>query len=209
MKTYKIADIDLIIYDGDLGIRLSGGTDSAILLYYMAKYSSNNLYAYVLSEKKSDYSTELLAQRTIDKIKELTGNNNIILRVVRVESKNKYNLRAEFAKAADQDNITMMYTGISKRPPAIDELKFGIAYGGDDGSWRDPDLKVDTIYDYHKVYVPLANNNKKDIKRMYDYDNVLESLAPSTFSCTRGEDKRIACGKCWWCKEREWAFGDL
>ena len=52
-------------------------------------------------------------------------------------------------------------------------------------------------------------SDKKDIKRMYDYDNVLESLAPSTFSCTRGEAKRVACGKCWGCNERIWAFGDL
>ena len=207
MKTYKIADIDLIIYDGDLGIRFSGGTDSAILLYYMAKYSSNNLYAYVLSEEEKDYSGEILAQTAIDKIKELTGNNNITLRVIRAESKNKHILISGLDKAAEQDNITMMYTGISKRPPADVELKFGAMYGGDDYDWREPTLKVDTIYD--KVYVPLANNNKKDIKRMYDHDNVLESLSPSTFSCTRGEAKRIACGKCWGCKERIWAFGDL
>lgn len=207
MKTYKIADIDLIIYDGDLGIRFSGGTDSAILLYYMAKYSNNKLYAYVLSEKEKDFSGEILAQRAIDKIKELTGNNNIILRIIRAESKNKHILISGLDKAAEQDNITMMYTGISKRPPADDELKFGVMYGGDDYNWREPNLKVDTIYD--KVYVPLANNNKKDIKRMYDHDNVLESLSPSTFSCTRGEAKRIACGNCWGCKERIWAFGDL
>ena len=73
---------------------------------------------------------------------------------------------------------------------------------------RDPAEIRPTLVDNY--YMPWTNIDKKKIYQIYKDYNLLESLFPLTRSCeTLEEVKEPHCGNCWWCHERQWAFGKL
>ena len=204
MKTIKAGNIDLNIYDGILGIRCSGGADSTILLYHLAKHSTSTIYCYVLSTQEWQYKEYPIAQKVVDKIIELTGNNNIIVKELQTTKKDLDTLMSRTNNASAQDGVTMLYSGITKRPPNDEEENFSIAFN-EDSTFRHTDIEVPTIYE--TTYMPLANYNKKDVYNMYVDENILDELFPLTFSCVDAIEEH--CEKCWWCEERKWAFGRL
>lgn len=204
MKTIKVADVDLNIYDGVLGIRCSGGADSTILLYHLAKYSNNKIYCYVLSTKEWQYKEFLIAEKIVNKISELTGNNNLIIKELKSDKKDLETLVNFTNKAALHDNVNILYSGITKRPPYEEEKMF-VTLFNENSTFRNTDITVPTLYG--NTYMPIANHNKRDVYNMYIEANVLDELFPLTFSCVDSIDKH--CGKCWWCEERKWAFGKI
>jgi len=204
MKTVKIANVDIIIYDGILGIRCSGGADSTILLYNLAKYSENTIYCYVLSTKEWEYKEFPIAQKIVNKISELTGNNNLIIKELKSDKKDLDTLMKLTNDAAAQDKVNVLYSGITKRPPITEEKTFATPFN-EKSIFRNVDISVPTMY--NNTYMPIANHNKQDVYNMYVEANVLDELFPLTFSCVDSIDEH--CGKCWWCEERKWAFGRL
>ena len=53
---------------------------------------------------------------------------------------------------------------------------------------------------------PMGAYTKKYVAELYKKYNLMDNLFPITVSCIN--DLPIgACKKCWWCKERYWAFG--
>jgi hypothetical protein len=60
---------------------------------------------------------------------------------------------------------------------------------------------------------PFKDLNKKHISQMYMEMGLIESLYPLTYSCEGypewNDNYQKHCGRCWWCKEREWGFGKL
>lgn len=204
MKTVKITDVELIIYDGVLGIRCSGGADSTILLYHLAKFAEDKIYCYILSTKEWQYKEFPIAEKIVQKISDLTGNKNLIIKELKSDKKDLDTLMKLTNEAALADNVTMLYSGITKRPPYDEEETF-ITPFNEKSIFRNTDIKVPTLYE--KTYMPIANHNKRDVYNMYVEANVLEELFPLTFSCVDSIDEH--CGKCWWCEERKWAFGRL
>ena len=204
MKTVKIANVDLNIYDGILGISCSGGADSTILLYHLAKYSQNKIYCYILSTKEWDYKEYPIAQKIVNRISEITGNNKLVAKELRSDKKDLDTLMKLTNDAATRDNVSVIYSGITKRPPATEERTFSTPFN-ENSTFRDFDIKVPTLY--NNTYMPIANHNKKDVYNMYVEADVLDELFPLTFSCVDAIDSH--CGKCWWCEERKWAFGRL
>ena len=206
MKTINLGKINLTIYDGPVGIRASGGADSSLLLFYLALHHPGPIFVYNLAEEMNDYLEEGHMVRVVNKISELTENTNIIIKNFRVPKKHIDILMDITNTAAKEDNVTMLYTGITKRPPREFEKYFKSAFNeGNTSTFRDPETEVPTLYE--KTYMPLANINKKDVKDLYDKAGITESLFPVTFSCTA--DLRKHCGECWWCEERIWAFGKI
>ena len=73
---------------------------------------------------------------------------------------------------------------------------------------RDKEVQHDDAF---LRYTPLADIDKRFLKDLYEQHNLLDTLFPVTRSC-EGDPNSTAnytkeCGKCWWCKERHWAFG--
>lgn len=62
-----------------------------------------------------------------------------------------------------------------------------------------------------QVYTPFVDLDKKDLKDLYIRYDVLETLFPLTASCVGfAKDTNMftePCKKCYWCKEKMWAFG--
>lgn len=206
MKTIDLGKIKLNIYNGTIGIRASGGADSSILLYYLALHHTGPIIAYTISQEIQDYSEEDHITRVVNKIRELTSNKNIIIKHYKVHKKTIDILLDITNTNATEDNITMLYSGITKQPPQEDEALFKNNINeGDLTNFRDPTIEVPTLY--NKTYMPFANLNKKDISDLYIRAGVLESLFPITYSCVI--NPKVHCGNCWWCEERQWAFGKL
>ena len=204
MKKIKAGNVDLNIYDGVLGLRCSGGADSTLLLYHLAKHSSNTIYCYVLATEEWQYKEYPMAKQVVDKVTELTGNSNIIVRELRSAAKDLDKLMTLTNNAATDDNINMLYSGITKRPPQEDESSFSTAFN-ENSTFRHTDTVVPTLYE--TTYMPLANHNKRDVYEAYVSAGILDQLFPLTFSCVDAIDEH--CGNCWWCEERTWAFGRL
>lgn len=63
-----------------------------------------------------------------------------------------------------------------------------------------------------KYSLPYMKLNKKDIAEKYIKYGVRDTLFPLTRSCESPADLTnnftTTCGKCWWCWERKWAFGE-
>lgn len=206
MKTIDLGKITLDIYEGPIGIRASGGADSSILLYYLALHHSGPIILYHISEEVNDFYEEVHLNRVVEKIQELTSNTNITIKNFRVHRKFIQNLMEITNVNSEKDNITMLYSGITKRPPLEDEKLFkNKITEPETDNFRDPNLLVSTLHD--KTYMPFANLNKKDISDLYDRAGITNELFPLTFSCI--EDLKNHCGNCWWCEERIWAFGKL
>ena len=59
--------------------------------------------------------------------------------------------------------------------------------------------------------------DKRMVAHLYKYFDILDALFPLTRSCEWHNSNTFDaanpgdghCGQCWWCKEREWAFGRL
>lgn len=206
MKTIDLGKIKLNIYDGTIGIRASGGADSSILLYYLALHHDGPIIVYNLSQEIHDYHEEVHIAQVVDKIRELTGNTNIRIKHFRVPVKSTETLVSITNSSLVDDNVTMLYSGITKRPPPEEEHFFKNDINESDvTNFRDPAIEVPVLYD--KTYMPFANLNKKDISDLYTKAGVLDTLFPVTFSCI--VNLRIHCRNCWWCEERLWAFGKI
>ena len=122
------------------------------------------------------------------------------------------------------ENRPIHYGGVTKNPPRS-ETQF---YDDTNKDWKIGrwifDRDADTVRDEDVTKInehyclPFTNMDKKALNEYYVNYNVLEDLFPLTRSC---EDPETAqqmingltdnkhCGKCWWCLEREWAFGRL
>lgn len=74
--------------------------------------------------------------------------------------------------------------------------------------------KMKTIQDRLniKYALPYMTLNKKDIAKKYIDFGIRDTLFPLTRSCESPADLTnnftTTCGKCWWCWERKWAFGE-
>lgn len=63
-----------------------------------------------------------------------------------------------------------------------------------------------------KLYHPFANVDKKFIADIYFKNNIMDDLYPLTRSCSKSYcslDKNTECGNCLQCIEKNWAFEDL
>lgn len=67
--------------------------------------------------------------------------------------------------------------------------------------------------DPHYAFFPLIASDKKTVKHMYDHYNVTKTLYPLTWSCESDLQAEletpVQCGCCYFCLEREFAFGRL
>lgn len=206
--------VRLDLRNGPVGIMLSGGVDSAILLYYLMRYTTDTIHIYTTGSNLKFRRNSIIAPRVVEKCIELTGNNNVVHHIHYDESATDTSMIDAPQEDIDKQKINIVYDGTTMNPPDDIASKFTPAIDFD-YTRKDSADNVMTYRD-DKFYMPWANTDKKGIARMYRDENLIESLLPITRSCEYDptceyfdnvKDPGLEhCGECWWCKEREWGF---
>jgi 7-cyano-7-deazaguanine synthase in queuosine biosynthesis len=206
--------VRLDLRNGPVGIMLSGGVDSAILLYYLMRYTTDTIHIYTTGSNLKFRRNSIIAPRVVEKCIELTGNNNVVHHIHYDESATDTSMIDAPQEDIDKQKINIVYDGTTMNPPDDIASKFTPAIDFD-YTRKDSADNVMTYRD-DKFYMPWANTDKKGIARMYRDENLIESLLPITRSCEYDptceyfdnvKDPGLEhCGECWWCKEREWGY---
>lgn len=211
IKTYNITDtIEFKIFPGTIGVCVSGGADSALLLYFILKYSNVPIHIFSVAAKDKKMRNTRAAINVIAKCAELTQNYNFVHHIEYVTSQTKENLFKLPNLYFNKNIIDMIYTGVTKNPPKHITDNFTLETLENDE--RDPD--VVRAVSGSNWYIPWTNLNKQDLCSIYTKYNLIESLFPLTRSCEWinhdwPDPNEGHCGKCWWCEERMWGFGRL
>jgi hypothetical protein len=223
--------------DGPIGVGISGGADSAILLYILMSNISSTIHIYNMWTTKRKNVFGKYVDSVIDTCSKLTGNTNYVVHKIQSEPDESIEFYFNMlTNALDRKEIDIVYLGITIFPPKEVYLKFSSQQPEWHNDFRSGEIKhplfglhvpLDNASNFSEVpltingmptdsltldtraYIPLFNHNKKDIARLYKHFNLEHTLLPATRSCENDSHKNSHCGNCWWCHERLWAFGTL
>jgi hypothetical protein len=202
----------------NIWVSVSGGTDSALLLYLIAKYLYDTQsqakitpWCYVDDSRPGN---DLAVKRIIDavskrvdyKIEEL-----IVDHFYKHPGGDKVALTKPFwDQHADSGNYDLYATALSAAPPLEDMQSNPEFYKLFKQVGPEDRLSTGTVVSYdnkHKMVVwkPFINLNKKNLAQVYDEEDLMDDLFPLTESCVGRSN--TPCYNCFWCYEKHWAFG--
>jgi 7-cyano-7-deazaguanine synthase in queuosine biosynthesis len=110
----------------------------------------------------------------------------------------------------------VLYSGITTNPPV--EIQKAFKWGVLDDVEEKRGAKVTKETSRYFVHPegkefwelkPFFNLDKRQIAELYNEKKILEEIFPLTRSCEHIGTVHGHCGECWWCEERQWAFGRL
>ena len=217
---------------------VSGGADSAILLYHLMKHSKDKIHIFSLGNNDKRRLNLSIATQVVEKCIQLTGNINIEHHINYCETQTLNSLLVMPKQFIEEKRIKIVYNGVTANPPkkvldtfkresleldhrdpnverdVLSSYQLSLVFDRDPNVERDV-LSVDDIW-----YSPWTNIDKKIIASMFKEENLIETLFSITRSCAyeptlhwfrdHAKDPGLGhCGICWWCEEREWAFGRL
>lgn len=203
-----------------VGIQLSGGLDSALLLFLTAKaIQQENLdikiqpiSVFIPTKVKNIAATDAI----INTVRELTGadfiNDGLVFDMPITESSTQDGKKDQFfvnviRKLFSDHVIDFEYNGNTKNPPEDVRKHFK----NDQYRQKNRD-NAQSIYSTSHGASPHYNMDKSDIINLYIKYNLLDKLAPLTVSCdeniqvVHAEKLNVPCGQCWWCQERKYGF---
>lgn len=217
IKTVDILGVNLDIYSGPVGISVSGGADSAILLYHlMNNKKDDKIYIFSTGNNEKKRLNIKVSTNVVEKCIQLTNNSNVEHHLTYCEEQDEMALFPKLDFYFNNNLVNIIYTGTTENPPTIVTNKFREEVTQ---LYREADLGEKSTIHYDKFYTPWINVNKSKIAEMYISEKLMENLFPLTRSCEYNpnesffaniEDPGLGhCGKCWWCEERAWAFKRL
>ncbi len=186
-----------------IGVLLSGGMDSAIMLFLLLKEIKDNnltvdLTVYNVPNVNDDAA--VYAGKIIKFLEEYFNTAIKFKSIGAGDAEPLKLIRQPASEILATKEIDIVYSGQNQFPP---EARLWTAYKQAEGNFvrRDPTLPdpVNARFPFIKLY-------KNHILDLYRQFNILE-LAAITHSCTM--QKTGICGECLWCVERAWAFTQL
>tara|TARA_Y100000782_G_C10152646_1_gene252216 strand:+ start:21 stop:767 length:747 start_codon:yes stop_codon:yes gene_type:complete len=223
-----------------LYLGISGGVDSALGFYLIAKHISENnldtkLTIITAVEPQPLWSrNDKNVLKITSIIKNIFPNVNIQKNIINfLEGYNRQN-RNKFPKVkkmrtmhrhiisnGDYDlGITFQssFPKLNELKQNEDLYKSSLSVGPEDRTYTGN--KIDTIRPDNAFrnkfgvncnwWQPFLNFTKKDFAELYKQHNLMDSIFPYTASCTADSSLTNnftkACQKCFWCKEKYWAF---
>lgn len=237
LKYINVANIPIGLHQsGPVGVSVSGGADSAALLYILMKNLDNDIYIYNFIADYRKHALEKPFDDVVAMCAKLTGKKNIFVRKEYVSSASPEYMFNRFTDIANSGEVDLIYFGLTKFPPTdvwtnweeklswshirlredgVTRPVFGISIPMPaDDTLADPAITIDrknreVVKADNRTYVPWVNYNKKDVAAIYRYLNIEDTLFSITRSCENDDHPDSHCGKCWWCNERLWGFGYL
>jgi len=221
-KSNQTVELNIPEHVKKIGIHLSGGADSAILLYILCKHiKDNNLDITILPITSCILSRPIMIEgsfRVTNKIKELFNNEIPFLldNFLYYRGRKLFKFEVEVNIRMLAEGVVDMLVGAGTSYASEDELR-KINMWEDRPAWRSVELNPSNHENIipgnnkYQIYKPFNRVDKRFTAEMYDQFSVRDTLFPVTESCignfstTHGWSK--PCKTCWWCKERYWAFG--
>jgi hypothetical protein len=213
-----------------IGVWVSGGADSALLCYLLAKKIKQESLSYKILPMTVDYKRPFqnIGGQIVNKIKSITSSENIFLEHISYTPNNNEDwygdtlLKVFHDKNYENfktDKIQILYSAITTNPPTDIQNNFTWGVLSEVETKRGENVQKEKIRYFIKEenntkyefieYKPFFDINKKKIAQLYRENNLTESLFPLTRSCEKLGTVIGHCGQCWWCEERLWAFGKL
>jgi len=204
-----------------LGIWFSGGADSSILCYLLAKQIKENNLDYKIQPvtvlKRIDDTAHY---DVLNFIKQDLDCADIFLDIIIHNPTNEKEYTDSFfdvrLKHVVEGRYKYIYSGINQSPN-IEDYSNGWKMVSEIQNIRGSQitkLKIlsgvidldGTDYEFGDIR-PFVNIDKKEIANLYKHYNLLDSLFPLTNSCGYHGPANSHCETCWFCRERLWAFG--
>jgi 7-cyano-7-deazaguanine synthase in queuosine biosynthesis len=206
-------EINLPRYVKRVGLKISGGADSAIVGYMLSKYVVTErpdikIIPITVQQVGKNYQL-IFAKNVIEFYKKEFG--NIFLEHVTDISltKETYAITQEklLSHLYEKKRINFHFSGLTLNPPP--EL---IQTTKNDSYFIAPldRIRTDT---FKLVYagtrcIPLINIDKKGVAELYNTLGLMDTLFPLTRSCEKFTDNFLKhCEECWHCAERFYGFG--
>lgn len=200
---------------------ISGGTDSAILLYLTCKYiTENNLTDVEITPWTvvdiHRPGNDIIVKNILSIITQLYP--NIVFRPwlldhIDVEMNNPSSKLSLMRELNRQQFITGTYDtlmfALTNSPPVKLSAPLETSENRNPNTVKSekeylPEYKV-------TLYGPFVNLNKKDIAHLYEKYSLMDNLFPLTQSCIglphETDNGTKPCKQCFWCLEKFWAFG--
>lgn len=211
-------DLEIELPEGPIGVSVSGGADSAILLYFLMKYHKHKIYITTLADRSKYLRNPKKSLDVVAKIVELTKNENYEHMIRYVNQQTEENLFKDLTFLIENKQIIKFYQGVTANPPD-DILHSNKHFSTLTTENHERNPNEFRVTDTTSMTRPWTNIDKKIIAKMYKNEGLLETLFPLTGSCewqehmpyiNNGVDPyKDYCGKCWWCEERLWGFNRL
>ena len=197
----------------NIGLWLSGGTDSTLVLYFLCKFITE-------TEQFDRKLFPIIAVQTNNKLAKCFDKAQIIIEEIRKiypkvyihELEKLTYFRLENQLARDTKRIKMsIRSNIFIKKHNLDILMQGSTINPEEcvgESHQLRDAGRDMPIDVYKDKYPWWNVDKKFVAEMYRKYELMENLYPLTESCIEDrEGHSFPCKKCFWCEEKFWAFG--
>ena len=202
-----------------LGIWLSGGADSSILCYLLAKHIiDNDLNFKIQPVTVFKNNRTSIYKDIINFVEQSLDCKGLFLQPI-VKDRNDEDEHTTFFNLNYNNVVSKkykyIYSGINATPSTENYTS----------TWK-PIYELEQVRsEYTKKLMvincvielqgelhefgeirPFFNLDKRQIAELYKQHNLLDTLFPLTVSCNT---EITHCGECWFCKERIWGFGKL
>ena len=211
-------------------VKVSSGTDSALILYYMMKFAQElssdlKIYPFHSVNLGAHFSySEKKARKIIKILKEMFPKANLqplevlcyrkrILANGKLEDKNVYS-DPYLLKMKERVDAEYIISGSTLNMPE------NLIKNRSDGTFPNPlaernqyDTHVTCMKSHNNQEAPWINSDKKFIAAMYRQEGLMDNIYPLTESCTalapvsNSPVYSLPCKECYWCQEKFWAFG--
>ena len=209
MNEVIIAGVTVPIAQGPLGICMSGGADSSLLLYILLSNTKETIHIFTLASVAKARTSAMVSANVIEKCIQLTGNANVMHYTTYVDFQNNEKLFAMPKEFCNRNIIEYYYSGVTANPPSEISISFIDEAASQVQEKRNP-LVTRDIISAHNI-TPFTNVNKVKIAEMYAELGITDTVFPLTRSCELPNSPGYFghCDDCWFCKERKWGFGRL
>lgn len=216
METFTIL-LPEHVESGNLGLKLSGGVDSSLLLFLMAKEISDNGYncsIFPTTGYKTDtgYNNKKEVDHIIQTVRGMFPNVTIhnshellfSMEIVMSTYDTKFDYSENMIPTwIDVNNIKYLFHGMTMNPPVESLVEGGIQERSANGS----KLIYAEVWNNKTLIKPFFDKDKSFVAELYKEHDLLETIFPYTVSCIESnDDEPQPCKMCFWCQEKFWAF---
>lgn len=200
-----------------VGLKISGGADSAIVGYMLSLYVTQErpditIVPITIDQEGKAFQTQF-AKRIIEFYKEIFGNiyadHETDLCLLPEDERYSFTQESLVNKLMANGTIQFHYAGITANPP-VEAIPQSIY----DGGWTAPTERIRTGVLRENCNsnrcLPLVNIDKQGVAELYRKFGLMDTLFPLTRSCENfTDDFTYHCDDCWFCAERKWGFGRI